>query len=164
MNLNERTIEEIAQSIRAIRKQKGLTLKEVEIQSSGVWKAVVIGSYERCDRALSLKKAISLANFYQVPLDELLGLGSVQNERNSGNDLPDKFTIDIRRISTLAKVDEKARSITTLLALFCAKRRDWNGEVITIRKSDLEIVAILGNERENQSYEWLRDNSLLIKR
>ncbi len=70
----ERSIEEIAASIKAVRKSKGMTLRDVEIASAGIWKAVVIGSYERCDRALSIKKAINLANFYQVPLDELLGL------------------------------------------------------------------------------------------
>jgi transcriptional regulator with XRE-family HTH domain len=164
MNLNERTIEEIARSIRAIRKQKGLTLKEVEAQSQGVWKAVVIGSYERCDRALSLKKAISLANFYQVPLDELLGIGSAKSEHISEIEIPEKFTIDIRRISNLAKIDEKARQITSFLALLCAKRKDWNGEVISIRISDIETIALLGNETEIQSHHWLRQNSLLIRR
>jgi len=164
MNLNERTIEEIARSIRAIRKQKGLTLKEVEAQSQGVWKAVVIGSYERCDRALSLKKAISLANFYQVPLDELLGIGSAISEHISEIEIPEKFTIDIRRISNLAKIDEKARQITAFLALLCAKRKDWNGEVISIRRSDIETIALLGNETEIQSHHWLRENSLLIRR
>ena len=71
-------MKEIAAAVRAIRKQKGLTLKEVEEISGGKWKSVVIGSYERCDRALSLKKAMALAEFYQVPLDQLLGLGEVK--------------------------------------------------------------------------------------
>jgi len=69
INVPERSIEDIAAAIKSIRKSKNLTLREVEIQSEGIWKAVVVGSYERCDRALSIKKAISLANFYQVPLD-----------------------------------------------------------------------------------------------
>ena len=59
-------IEEVAHAIRLARKQKGWTLKEVEEQSQGRWKAVVIGSYERCDRALSLNKAIA---FFIKPFD-----------------------------------------------------------------------------------------------
>ena len=51
----ELSIEEIAASIKAVRKAKGLTLRQVEEKSGGLWKAVVIGSYERCDRALSVK-------------------------------------------------------------------------------------------------------------
>ena len=70
----EITITQIAAALRSIRKARGWTLKEVEELSGGVWKAVVIGSYERCDRSLSLNKAVSLARFYEVPLDVLLGL------------------------------------------------------------------------------------------
>ena len=162
MDLNEKSIEEIASSIRAIRKQKGLTLKDVESQSKGIWKAVVIGSYERCDRALSLKKAISLAAFYQVPLDELLGLASKQNSSEPENFT--KITIDIRKISGLAKIDEKAHRILTLLALLCAKRKDWNGEVISIRRSDLETLAILSDDSEVQTRNWMNQNALLISR
>ena len=75
----EITITQIAAALRAIRKAKGWTLKEVEELSGGVWKAVVIGSYERCDRSLSLNKAVSLARFYEVPLEVLLGLNGVKN-------------------------------------------------------------------------------------
>ena len=60
-----------ADRLRIIRKSKGWSLQDVERNSNGKWKAVVIGSYERADRAISLKKAISLMDFYQVPVSEL---------------------------------------------------------------------------------------------
>jgi transcriptional regulator with XRE-family HTH domain len=60
-----------AERLRAIRKSKGWSLQDVELLSNGKWEAVVIGSYERGDRAISLKKAISLMEFYQVPISEL---------------------------------------------------------------------------------------------
>jgi transcriptional regulator with XRE-family HTH domain len=60
-----------AERLRVIRKSKGWSLQDVENHSNGKWKAVVIGSYERGDRAISLKKAISLMEFYQVPVSEL---------------------------------------------------------------------------------------------
>jgi transcriptional regulator with XRE-family HTH domain len=60
-----------ADKLRMIRKSKGWSLQDVERNSNGKWKAVVIGSYERSDRAISLKKAISLMEFYQVPISEL---------------------------------------------------------------------------------------------
>jgi transcriptional regulator with XRE-family HTH domain len=162
INQNERTIEEIANSIRAIRKQKGLTLKQVEIKSAGVWKAVVIGSYERCDRALSLKKAIALASFYQVPLDQLLGLEQPMQIQPSGG--LGKITVDIRRISALQDGNPIAVAICAFLALICAKRRDWNGEVLSLRQSDLETLALLTNQNESQMTNWLKQNSLLIQR
>ena len=60
-----------ADKLRMIRKSKGWSLQDVERNSNGKWKAVVIGSYERSDRAISLRKAISLMEFYQVPISEL---------------------------------------------------------------------------------------------
>ena len=38
--------------LRAIRTQQGLSLHGVEEKSQGRWKAVVVGSYERGDRAV----------------------------------------------------------------------------------------------------------------
>jgi transcriptional regulator with XRE-family HTH domain len=163
---SDRSIEEIAASIRSIRKQKGLTLKEVEVQSGGIWKAVVVGSYERCDRALSLKKAISLAAFYQVPLDQLLGLEAADSKSaNMTRRSAPRITFDLKR--TLAKHEDPADSnqlgmVQTLLTLLCAKRRDWNGEVLSLRKSDLETLAIMTNMTEEQIFTWLSDRKFLI--
>lgn len=131
-------IEVIASSIRRIRKEKGLTLKDVEALSHGKWKAVVIGSYERCDRALSLNKAVALANFYQVPLDDLLGLSNNNAKRSDG-----RIVFDLRKVrdsqeSSLIPLQRFLKNIST-------SRRDWNGEVISVRDSDaLSISAVLG--------------------
>ncbi len=46
-----------ADRLRIIRKSKGWSLQDVELHSNGKWKAVVIGSYERADRAISTKKS-----------------------------------------------------------------------------------------------------------
>jgi len=162
----ELSIEEIAAAIKAVRKSKGLTLKDVEEKSAGLWKAVVIGSYERCDRALSVKKAINLANFYQVPLEELLGLRSETKRAPSG-----KITLDIRATNSQASADtnmveplERARTIAicNFATLICAKRRDWNGEVLSIRNSDLTTIALLINSDEATAYDWLKSRSFLL--
>jgi transcriptional regulator with XRE-family HTH domain len=163
---SDRSIEEIAASIRSIRKQKGLTLKDVEVSSKGLWKAVVVGSYERCDRALSLKKAIALAAFYQVPLDQLLGL---ENHMQPGNTQTNngqiRITLDLKRSLTTEEemVPDPAKVMyQTFLTLICAKRRDWNGEVLSLRYSDLETLAIIGNKSEFQMLDWLRSENFLI--
>src|SRR4051794_15745996 len=41
--------------LRAIRTQQGLSLHGVEEKSRGRWKAVVVGSYERGDRAVTVQ-------------------------------------------------------------------------------------------------------------
>jgi len=58
--------------LRAIRAQQGLSLHGVEAKSDGRWKAVVIGSYERGDRAVTVQRLAELADFYGVPVAELL--------------------------------------------------------------------------------------------
>ena len=42
--------------LRAIRTQQGLSLHGVEEKSEGRWKAVVVGSYERGDRAVTVQR------------------------------------------------------------------------------------------------------------
>lgn len=130
------TIEALAASIRRIRKSKGWTLKDVEEASAGKWKAVVIGSYERCDRALSLNKAIALAAFYKVPLDELLGITPPHEVK------VDRLTFDIRRVK-----DSREPSLISLQRFItgvCSARRDWNGEILSVRASDsLALAAAL---------------------
>ncbi|MEI6670644.1 MAG: helix-turn-helix transcriptional regulator, partial [Actinomycetes bacterium] len=52
------TTREIAARIRQIRKSKKLTLDGVAARSNGQLKSVVLGSYERGTRAISLARAI----------------------------------------------------------------------------------------------------------
>ena len=62
--------------LRAIRTQQGLSLHGVEQKSQGRWKAVVVGSYERGDRAVTVQRLAELAHFYGVPVHELLPGGT----------------------------------------------------------------------------------------
>ncbi|MEN9324507.1 MAG: hypothetical protein RL414_261 [Actinomycetota bacterium] len=135
-------IEVIAASIRRIRKAKGLTLKQVEAISNGKWKAVVIGSYERCDRALSLNKALALAHFYQVPLDDLLGLSQPELKNR------DRIVFDLRKVRQ--SQEPSLMPLQRLLGNISTSRRDWNGEIISVRESDaIAISAALGTPLES---------------
>ena len=159
ITIPERSIEEIAAAMKSVRKAKGMTLREVEAKSGGTWKAVVIGSYERCDRALSIKKAINLANFYQVPLNELLGLTSESNSPSR-----EKITLDIRTASHLTHGDTGLEILQRFASLICARREDWNGEVLSIRNTDLATASILLNLDEPATYAWLFSRGLLLNK
>ena len=135
---NQLNMLEIGVQLRAIRKQKGLTLQGVQKLSGGRWKAVVVGSYERNDRTLSLKRAIELADFYQVPLTELLGLSSEQQIHSCS-----ELRLDLRSIARKAEFDEEIRNIHTFTMWICARRRDWNGEILSLRRDDLSLLAIV---------------------
>src|SRR5436190_8151689 len=67
---------QLGAKLRAIRTQQGLSLHGVEEKSQGRWKAVVVGSYERGDRAVTVQRLSELADFYGVPVAELLPEGA----------------------------------------------------------------------------------------
>src|ERR1041384_5290263 len=67
----------LGSKLRGIRQQQGLSLHGVEQKSGGRWKAVVVGSYERGDRAVTVQKLAELADFYGVPVAELLPEGRI---------------------------------------------------------------------------------------
>jgi transcriptional regulator with XRE-family HTH domain len=63
---------ELGKRLRSVRQELRFSLAAVEHQSKGVFKAVVIGSYERGDRAVTVSRLAALAAFYDVPVAYLL--------------------------------------------------------------------------------------------
>src|SRR3954471_15852226 len=75
--VNEETVptsyaERVGERLRAVRKQKRLSLQAVEATSNQEFKASVLGAYERGERAISVPRLQRLARFYNVPVDQLL--------------------------------------------------------------------------------------------
>lgn len=62
----------LGRRLRKVRKMKGLSLTEVERISDGKWKSVVIGSYERGDRAITAVRLVELARFYKVAVSRFI--------------------------------------------------------------------------------------------
>ncbi|WP_460867002.1 transcriptional regulator BldD [Rhodococcus aerolatus] len=123
--------------LRAIRQQQGLSLHGVEQKSEGRWKAVVVGSYERGDRAVTVQKLAELADFYGIPISELLPEGRTA----SGAEPATKIVIDLERLQQLPadKVGPLARYASTIQS----QRGDYNGKVLSIRTEDLRSLAII---------------------
>lgn len=141
-----------AQRLREIRKSKGWSLQDVEHHSNGKWKAVVIGSYERADRAISLKKAISLMQFYQVPITELFPEITTQ--------------VTARSVSVnLNKLAESSETKSQILQRFTKsisnRRKDWNGQILTIRANDLQFLALQIEKSEADALDWLIESELI---
>jgi transcriptional regulator with XRE-family HTH domain len=132
---------EFAQSVgarlRAVRQQQGLSLQGVEQRSRGRWKAVVIGSYERGDRAVSIGRLAELAEFYGIPVGELLPDGSVAQKTPP----PRRLMIDLEKLATLPR--ETAAPLVRFAASIQARRGDYNGRVLSLRRDDLHTIALL---------------------
>ena len=74
--IKRQAAQDLGARLRIIRKSQKMSLQEVEKRSHGHWKAVVIGSYERADRALSVGKLAELLHFYQVPISSCFSMPS----------------------------------------------------------------------------------------
>jgi transcriptional regulator with XRE-family HTH domain len=144
---------ELGARLRAIRQQQGLSLQAVEEKSQGRWKAVVIGSYERGDRAVTVYKLSDLATFYGVPVEELLPGGTAAQ---SSHEAPDRLILDLSNLQDLdaAEVAPLARYAKSIQR----QRGDYNGRVLSIRQEDLRTLAVIYEEAPsvlaNRLTEW----------
>ena len=134
----------VGERLRAIRRQKGLSLHDVEARSGQEFKASVLGAYERGERAISVPRLQRLARFYNVPVDQLLpgDDGPAFADPRLATE-PDAVTIDLRHLESLAGAE--ADMLTRYLTMIQVQRQDFNGRMLTIRRDDLRAIAcILG--------------------
>ena len=124
--------------LRAIRTQQGLSLHGVEEKSKGRWKAVVVGSYERGDRAVTVQRLAELADFYGVPVAELLpdgGAGAAAEPPPRARPRPGA--------AVATSPAEKAGPLARYAATIQSQRGDYNGRVLSIRQDDLRALAVI---------------------
>ena len=138
----------VGERLRAIRRQKGLSLHDVEARSSLEFKASVLGAYERGERAISVPRLLRLAEIYEVPADQLLPrelegeISLVETGTTNGLDLNNaKFTIDLVRLHELD--DPDAHILDRFATSLQRERQDFNGRMLTIRSEDLRAIACL---------------------
>jgi len=135
--------------LRAIRTQQGLSLQGVEQRSGGQWKAVVVGSYERGDRAVTVQRLAELADFYGVPVSALLPDGGTA----SHSEPPPKLVLDLERLQSVPS--EKAGPLARYAATIQSQRGDYNGKVLSIRSDDLRALAVIYDLPPHQLAEEL---------
>lgn len=147
--------------LRAIRQQQGLTLQQVEEVSGGRWKAVVVGSYERGDRAVSVAKLAELSEFYNVPVSELLPKeeGGVTTGAMGS---PSKVMLDLRKLSR-ADLDPDLRPVSRFAHTIQLQRGDFNGNVLTIRGEDLRALSVIYGTDPEDLVVRLEDEGVLAK-
>ncbi len=133
---------QVGERIRQIRRQKRLSLQDVEARSDSEFKASVLGAYERGERAISVPRLQRMARFYDVPVDQLLPVDEV-DPGVDGAAVPQKVVMDLASLRDAE--GSEAEMITRYLTIIQVKRQDFNGRVLTIRRDDLQaLAAILG--------------------
>ena len=63
---------EIAKNLRRLRRERGLSMAKVAEATNGAIPIVVLGSYERGSRMMSVAKALIIADVYGVTIGQLL--------------------------------------------------------------------------------------------
>jgi transcriptional regulator with XRE-family HTH domain len=146
--------------LRAIRQQQGLTLQQVEEVSGGRWKAVVVGSYERGDRAVSVAKLAELSEFYNVPVSELLPKEDLPASATSV--ATSKIMLDLRKLSR-ADLDPELRPVSRFAHTIQLQRGDFNGNVLTIRGEDLRALSVIYGTDPEDLVIRLEDEGVLAQ-
>ncbi len=146
----------VGERLRAIRRQKRLSLQEVEALSTQEFKASVLGAYERGERAISVPRLERLSRFYAVPVDQLLPRVAGAPSDGTVLDLTEGesasaiggVTLDLTQLGSVT--GPEGEMLNRYLAMIQVQRQDFNGRVLTIREDDLRAVAcILGVEIES---------------
>ena len=136
---------EVGVRLRAVRRQRRLSLDDVERASEGRWSASAIGAYERGFRNLSLPRLRELAEFYDVPMSMLLGEIDIR-DHSDDRQAPSKLVLDLVALEAAddaAPVLRYARSIVL-------DRGDWNGRVLSVRRDDMRALASMLHMGENE--------------
>ena len=118
-----------------------------------------MGSYERGSRAISLARAIEIENLFAIPLAELIEEPSIRNS----DDEP-LLILDLRKLRGVdsTKAPEEIAKLRSFANAICAKRRDWNGEVLTLRSGDLDTLTLVMEATALEIQELLKHSQLLI--
>ncbi|MGH3744974.1 MAG: transcriptional regulator BldD [Mycobacteriales bacterium] len=137
--------------LRAIRAQQGLSLHGVEEKSHGRWKAVVVGSYERGDRAVTVQRLAELAEVYGVPVAELLPAAPATP--TPPRDAAPRLVLDLEKLTGVPP--ERGAALTRYAATIQSQRGDYNGRVLSIRQEDLRSLAVIYDDTPARMTEQL---------
>jgi len=159
----------VGERLRAIRRQKRLSLQEAEELSDQEFKASVLGAYERGERAISVPRLQRLARVYQVPVDQLLPREAT-DPRSDGTYLdltqpaspaPRKVIIDLARLDDIG--GPTGEMLRRYLAMIQVQRQDFNGRVLTIRRDDLRAIACVLDTPADIATERLDELGILFR-
>ena len=144
----------LGERLRGIRMQKGMSLHEVQETSGGAWKAAVVGAYERGDRNVTVARLSELADFYGVPLHEILPDDGPPASRAAH--APRRVVLDLEGLERLPQPERGP--IARFTSAIQLQRGDFNGRVLSIRSNDLitlgSMYEVSADELGRRLGEW----------
>jgi transcriptional regulator with XRE-family HTH domain len=148
--------EEVGESLRRIRVERGLSLQDVERMSDGHWKAAVVGSYERGDRNISATRLLELAEYYDVSPSEVLpGEPAIRRDNASTG-----VVIDLQKLELLG---ERWAPVRRYLESIQVQRGDFNRQMLSIRGEDLRALSVMHDGSPDELITELRAAGAIIE-
>ena len=149
---------EIRVRIRQLRRERGLSLLAFEKLSGGRIRAVVLGAYERGDRSMSLKKVIEIADVFGVELAHLMAPSS---GRSDSPEIANRHIYDLRALQALDPSAEK-ELLTKYIMRIAHQRGDWAGEIISLRRDDIDALSRVIDSEEVNFHQWVAASKILL--
>jgi len=155
--VDEEYIRRVGDRLRGIRRQKRMSLLDVEAASGKEFKASVLGAYERGERAISVPRLQRLAVLYAVPVAQLLPeIDGDSEPETSSTGVPfarTTMTIDLEKLRSFD--GPEAELVNRYLRGIQVQRQDFNGKVLTVRSDDLRALACMLGVVSDQAIEQL---------
>jgi transcriptional regulator with XRE-family HTH domain len=157
----------VGDRLRAVRRQKRLSLQAVAEASEQEFKASVLGAYERGERAISVPRLQRLAALYEVPVDQLLPDRAAIGEpvaARAGRERGGRrrVLIDLTRIKSVS--GDLASALQRFVTTIQVERQDFNGQVLTIRADDLRVIGATFGVSVNDLIDQLIELGLIYER
>lgn len=135
----------VGDRLRSLRRQRGLSLLAVEEASNREFKASVLGAYERGERVISVLRLQRLAEFYRVPVDQVLPRPGQSGPTGEENGARSRFspqrplTIDLVRLNSTESIEGQV--IRRYINALQNQRSGFHGTVMAIRAEDLRVIG-----------------------
>lgn len=147
--------DDVGERLRQVRTQQGMSLQDVERASDGVWKAAVVGSYERGDRNISASRLCELAEFYGVGPTEIL----------PARDVPAPLTRERGLVIDLSRLhgsEERWRGVRRFCESIQVQRGDYNRRLLSLRTDDVRALAVIHGTSPDRLVDDLRGSGILM--
>jgi hypothetical protein len=59
--------------------------------------------------------------------------------------------------------DELLRKVSNFLIAIAQRRGDWNGEILTLRSTDLDTLTLILEMSRSQLEEWLNSQNIAFR-
>ncbi|MFA9446144.1 helix-turn-helix domain-containing protein [Egicoccus sp. AB-alg6-2] len=158
---------EVGERLRRARLARGLSLADVEQRSAGRLNAVLVASYEQGGRAVTLPRLGDLAEFYDLPVHELL-----PSQPRGDHGTPDgpaadpaAVTLDLERLpeDAVDGLDPIALRAVARFAEHINERRGNRSErVLTVRGDDLRTIAVAVGHEPDDLIDALRQLGTIV--